>query len=132
MHRWSYILVILLLNMLLNTAQAQETGSISGSLLMLDDKTPHVFVPVQAMSNGRMIASTLSNSDGGYQFRGLKPGIYHLRCQTLDGYVYYNNRNEITEKDNLGKPIRVVPGDSIRGIDFHFPPFKKTLYVKHF
>ena len=50
--------------------------SIEGALLMLDDTTPHVAVPVQAMRDGRVITTTLSDEGGRYQFSNLKPGSY--------------------------------------------------------
>ncbi|MBM3235615.1 response regulator [Candidatus Poribacteria bacterium] len=65
--------------------------SIAGMLLMLDDTTPHVAVPVQAMRDGKVMATTLSDEGGKYQFINLKPGRYQLRCQVLDGYVYYGS-----------------------------------------
>jgi len=51
-----------------------KTVSIAGTLLMLDDATPHVSVPIQAIRNGKMIATTLSDEHGDYQFISLKPG----------------------------------------------------------
>ncbi|MBD3185148.1 hypothetical protein GF312_22905 [Candidatus Poribacteria bacterium] len=125
MRIWLYILYILLLNLLLSVTQAQEAVSIGGTLFMLDGKTPHVFVPVQAMSDGEVKVTTLSGGDGKYEFNNIKPGVYHLRCQTLKGYVYYSTRNKKAETDAPGKAVRAAPGDSIRDINFYFPPFKK-------
>ena len=67
----------------------EETISIEGTLLMLDDATPHVAVPVQAIRDGKVMATTLSDEHGDYQFISLKPGAYQVRCQVLGGYVYY-------------------------------------------
>ncbi len=66
-----------------------KTISIAGTLLMLDDATPHVAVPIQAIRDGKVIATTLSDERGDYQFISLKPGAYQVRCQVLGGYVYY-------------------------------------------
>jgi hypothetical protein len=38
----------------------REAVKIQGKLLMLDDATPHVAVPVQAIRDGEVIATTLS------------------------------------------------------------------------
>ena len=42
----------------------EETISIEGTLLMLDDTTPHVAVPVQTVCAGKVIATTLSDERG--------------------------------------------------------------------
>jgi hypothetical protein len=75
----------------LEKAELQMKGksNIEGTLLMLDDSTPHVAVPVQAIRDGKAIATTLSDEGGKYRFINLKPGQYQLRCQVLGGYVYY-------------------------------------------
>jgi len=96
--------------------------SISGTLLMLDDTTPHVACVVQAVRpppNGEgeptVIATTLTDENGKYQFINLKPATYQVRCYTLDGYVYHQQ----------GKHLTVETGKSLTNIDFHFAPFKK-------
>ena len=63
--------------------------SIEGILLMLDDATPHVAVPVEALRGGTVIARTLSDEGGEYRLINLKQGRYQVRCQVLGGYVYY-------------------------------------------
>ena len=86
----------------LNARDSEDTGSpphvdkdsdidpvsISGTLLMLDDVTPHVAIVVQAVSEGKAVATTLSDEAGKYQFVNLKPGKYQVRCYMLNGYVY--------------------------------------------
>ena len=64
---------------------SEDHVSIEGTLLMLDDRTPHVAVPVQAMCDGEVVATVLSDEAGKYQFINLKPGPYQLRCQVLGG-----------------------------------------------
>ena len=66
-----------------------EMISVQGKLLTLDGAEPHVAVPVQAIRNGKVAATTLSDADGKYQLVNLKPGMYQVRCQVLGGYVYY-------------------------------------------
>ena len=63
----------------------KETISIEGTLLMLDNATPHVAVPVQAIQNGKAVATTLSDDIGKYRFANLKLGMYQVRCQVLNG-----------------------------------------------
>ena len=94
-----------------SVARAQEEPvSIEGTLLMLDDKTPHVACVVQVVTSASdgereptVVATTLSNKGGKYQFTKLKSGKYRVRCYTLNGYVYYRKgevlhveRNKIT------------------------------------
>ncbi len=45
----------------------EKTVSIAGTLLMLDDATPHVAVPVQAISDGKVIDTVLSDESGRYR-----------------------------------------------------------------
>ena len=107
----------------------KEAISLEGTLLMLDGTTPHVAVPVQAVlassdmqaetlavatlglrlglsrseatyrNQRRRIETTLSDEHGKYQFINLKPGQYQVRCQILDGYIYYgSSKNDEMEE----------------------------------
>lgn len=49
MQRWLFLLVVQALFVCFANAWAQEMSSIEGILLVLDDKTPHVAVHVQAV-----------------------------------------------------------------------------------
>ena len=51
----------------------RKSISMEGTLLMLDDMTPHAAVPVQVISEGKAIATTLSDERGKYRFINLKP-----------------------------------------------------------
>lgn len=44
----------------------EKMVSIEGTLLMLDDATLHVAVPVQAILGGKVISTTLSDTMGKY------------------------------------------------------------------
>jgi len=133
----------------------KEAISIEGRLLMLDDATPHVAVPVQAIRNSKMIATTLSDESGKYRFINLKPGQYQLRCQVLGGYVYYGLKGKKAKitfhetrngfdtpdfdtslrdysiqaatqpKPQYGDILRVEPNKTLANIDFRVAPFKK-------
>ncbi len=93
----------------------EKAISIGGTLLMLDDTTPHVAVPVQVIQDGKVIATTLSDERGVYRFINLKPGRYQVRCYTLDGYVYYQK----------GEILQAECGKTFKDMDFRFPSFKK-------
>ena len=119
----------------------KESISIEGTILMLDNRTPHVAVPVQALRDGEVIATTFSNIDGKYHFISLKPGQYQVRCQVLGGYVYYgeerrgkreNGKVGERESEKVREPeentpvsLQVEAGETLRNIDFRFAPFKK-------
>jgi len=116
----------------------EETASIEGTLLMLDGKTPHIRVPVQAICEGQLVQAALSDYSGRYRFVDLSPGSYQLRCQVLGGYVYYRATDqallptfydsgtaESAMKDDLGHILRIQNGNTLANIDFHFAPFKK-------
>jgi len=107
----------------------KEAISIEGRLLMLDDSDPHVAVPVQAIRNGKVIDGTLSDENGKYRFINLKPGRYQVRCQILDGYVYYGQGGKGVEgqksKTQFGGTLQVEKGKTLKDINFRFAPFKK-------
>ncbi|MFQ6044393.1 MAG: LamG-like jellyroll fold domain-containing protein, partial [Candidatus Poribacteria bacterium] len=96
----------------------KEAISIEGKLMMLDDITPHVAVVVQAVSDGKRIATVLSDEEGKYRFINLKPGQYQVRCYTTNGYVYYQN----------GEILRVQRTSKLSDINFHMAPFKKGMW----
>ena len=106
------------------SAQENEGGSISGTLLMLDDVTPHVAVPVEVIANGKVISTTKSDESGKYRFENFKPGRYRVRCQVLGGYVYYPTTEEATGED-VGEVLRIFLHKPLSGVDFHVAPFKK-------
>jgi DNA-binding NtrC family response regulator/ligand-binding sensor domain-containing protein len=99
---------------------AEETISIQGTLLMLDDATPHVAVPVQVMRDEKAMATVLSDEHGRYQFVNLEPGQYQLRCHVPGAYIYYGGKKS-------GEPIslRVKQCETLKNIDFRIAPFKK-------
>ena len=98
---------------------------IEGTLLMLDDKTTHVAVPVQAMKNGKIIAGTLSSAKGKYRFINLKPGTYQVRCHVLGGYIYYGGKQDTAVETRRGASLQAERGKTLKNIDFRIPPFKK-------
>jgi len=114
--------------------------SIEGTLFMLDDATPHVAVPVQAMKDGKVIATALSDEKGKYHLVNLKPGQYQLRCQILGGYVYYQNVDYAlrftsydspdTEED-AGEVLSVEQGRTLKNIGFRFASFKKGTWKNY-
>ncbi|MBC8235973.1 carboxypeptidase regulatory-like domain-containing protein, partial [bacterium] len=122
----------------------KEAISIEGTLLMLDDVTPHVAVPVQAICNGKVIATTLSDESGKYRFINLKPGQYQLRCQVLGGYVYYRVTehalrftpydSQVTESviaEDVADVLQVEDRKTLKNIDFRFAPFKKGTWKNY-
>jgi DNA-binding NtrC family response regulator len=124
--------------------EQREIISIEGTLLMLDGKTPHIRVPVQAICEGQVIQATLSDYSGRYRFVNLSPGSYQLRCQVLGGYVYYraidhalrstfydSGTTESAMEDDLGDILRIQNGKTLANIDFHFAPFKKGTWRHH-
>ena len=112
----------------------KEAISIEGTLMMLDDSTPHVAVPVKAMTvrNGepirRPIATTFSDERGKYRFINLKPVLYKVLCHIPGGDVYYGVLPSSTSKratEGEGKTLQVEHGKTLKNIDFRFAPFKK-------
>ena len=121
---------------------------IQGTALMLDDRTPHVAVVVQAVVTRRgdpspqPVATALTDENGRYQLVNLKPGWYQLRCQVLGGYVYYRATGDALRVMRYAEETSVVEEDAgeslyIRGrktlenIDFRFAPFKKGTWKSY-
>lgn len=125
--RLLFFTIAILIYVLHSYVWAQKTDqpgiSISGTLMTLDGVEPHTAVPVQAICNGKVVATTLSNADGKYQLASLKPGEYHVRCQVLSGYVYYGQKKARGSGEGVILDIEV--GKDHKGIDFLLPPFKK-------
>ena len=97
---------------------------------MLDNMTPHVAVVVQAViptldskEEPVVVATTLSDESGKYQFLNLKPGDYQVRCYTGE-YVYFGQKTPTMK----GPILRVERDKKLNNIDFRFPPFKKGVW----
>ncbi|MFC1715181.1 two-component regulator propeller domain-containing protein [Candidatus Poribacteria bacterium] len=106
----------------------REAISIEGTLMMLDDVTPHVAVVVQAVNDGNIVATTLSDEQGKYRFINLRQGEYQVRCYTLDGYIHYGEEKygkSERQKTRKLESLRVRQGETLKNIDFSFPSFKK-------
>jgi len=125
-------------------AQDNEMVSISGRV-MARDNTPMMAVPVQAVARRRafgegqnrnvnaaeewvIIAGTLSDEGGKYQFINMKPGRYYLRCGVMGGYVYYGSSSHSPVASGHlgeGKTVQIQRGKTLTNLDFHLMPFKK-------
>ena len=118
--------------------------SIAGTILMLDNITPHVAIVVQAVmptldskEEAVVVATTLSDESGKYQFINLKPGDYQVRCYTGE-YVYFGQqaptmtgtilRVEHMMNSTFDQTFLKFEGKTLKNIDFRFPPFKKGVW----
>ena len=104
----------------------RETIGIEGTLLMMDDITPHAAVPVQVVQGGKVVASTLCDERGRYQFVNLPPGIYQVRCQVSGSYIYYG-----ADRADQPEGLKLERGKSLKDIDFRIAPFKKGTWSNH-
>jgi hypothetical protein len=110
----------------------QPAVSIQGSILMLDEQSPHVGLVVQALkpsptkaksaleSTDQIVATTLTDDRGQYQFLNLRPGKYQVRCHIPSRLVYYPDQS-----DQSVTVLNVRPGKQIQNINFYLPEFKK-------
>ena len=121
------ITVCVLTEHTLAQTQPKEVISIEGTILMLNDITPHVAVPVQAIRDGKVIDGVLTDENGKYRFINLNPGRYQVRCYIPGEYVYYGKEVEAKHPSIL----QVEHGKSMTNINFRFPPFKKGTW-KHY
>ncbi|MBI4661238.1 MAG: response regulator [Verrucomicrobia bacterium] len=109
----------------------EDAYSISGTVLTLDGKTPQTAVPVEALivdSGGlgeQIVETVLSDERGEYQFLGLKPGRYRIRCQTQHGFAYYRP----SELSGSFTGTELALGErSYRGINLLVPEIKKGFW----
>ena len=108
--------------------------SLAGSLMMLDqNQSPHCEVTVEAVRDGKVVASVLSDEKGQYQFVNLKPGWYQVRCQTPNGYHYCLPTAGGTPPQDLlpgqePAPILVAEGKPVRNLDAWFAAYKKGVW----
>ncbi len=114
----------------------KEAVNIEGTLLMLDNETPHMAVVVQAVmtSGGKPVGrpiSALSDENGKYQITNLRPGPYRVRCYALDGYIYYKSGADGTVEIADATSLQVQRGRIIKSIDFRFAPFKKGTWKNY-
>ena len=114
----------------------KEAISIKGKIMMLDDATPHVAVPVQAVRDGKVIDGMVSDEDGKYRFINLKPGQYQVRCYIPGEYVYYGQEGRREQEDKAqnkqyGSILRVEPNKTLANIDFRIAPFKKGTWKNY-
>jgi len=124
MKKWPACFLVILLYVSTANIWAEGEISIKGRLLMLDDETPHVAVPIEMVRDGEKISTILSDNNGEYQVTDLTPGKYQLRCQVLGGYVYYGNAEVATEESDATL-LQIKSGKTLENIDLRFAAFKK-------
>ena len=109
---------------------SEDHVSIEGTLLALDDETPHVAIPVQAILNGEVITTVLSDERGRYRFINLEPEKYQVRCYTLSGHIYYGRAGKSEKEAISGQymALQVNRGKTLKNTDFRFAPFKKGVW----
>ncbi len=122
----------------------KEAARIEGTVLMMDGKTPHVAVPVQAFldrgvtilgspsarkkkesESGNPSATALTDENGRYRLVNLRPGSYRVRCHALEEYAYYREDGKAVPEPLNATSLRVNRGGIIRSIDFRLTTIKK-------
>ncbi|MBI4661627.1 MAG: hypothetical protein HY735_22620 [Verrucomicrobia bacterium] len=104
----------------------KEAISLSGGASAFDG-SPHVAVPVQALrrleKTDRWIvaATTLTDSNGKFEFVNLLPGTYLMRCQVWDGYVYAGQEQR-TSADATQSPQGLADVSALGGTDYQPVP----------
>ncbi len=131
------------------------TTCIVGNALMLDNRTPHTYLLVEAIrlndeapfGPARAVARAVTDPGGGsYSLANLKPGAYQVRCHLPDGYVYYHPEISVPYQPSpfvpaeaspevVGHPegaiLRIELGKVMSGVDLRFAAFKKGMW-KHY
>ena len=82
-------------------------------------------VTVQAICDGKILATVLSDSEGHYRLPNVKPGGCLIRCHVTGGYIYYGEGNVSSTDESDAVPVLVKQGKTLSNIDFRFAPFKE-------
>jgi len=124
---------------ILNIRLNEQSVSISGTLRAWGN-TLHNAVSVQAVrinsSTGgeEVVAATLSNEDGKYEFINLEPGSYLVRCHAMGEYIYYGQKGKGAKGQDAmrdGEILQIEPGKTLANTDFQFAPFKKGTWKNY-
>ena len=59
-------------------AAAQDTGGLAGTVRDAATGRPMAGVRVEAVAEGRVVATTTTDAQGAYRFTGLRPGHYSV------------------------------------------------------
>src|SRR5207247_8765098 len=84
----------------------RPAGHAAGTVFALDRKTPAASVVVQLVDpagagqtgSAKVIAATVTDSQGAFRFVNLKPGRFQVRCQTPGDWVF-GGRGQVYEFD---------------------------------
>ena len=78
-------------------------------------------VPTAQFPAGTVVAKTLTDETGAFDFANVKPGLYQLRAQVLSGKSWFDAGRPLSVQD-------VLPGaeaPKLKPIDWRLAPFKK-------
>ncbi len=107
--------------------------SIAGRTMTLDptNNAPQAAIPVQVLapeSGGRpadLVATTVTDAAGHFEFVCLKPGKYQVRCQSPSGYLYYGAG---PLGDGPRRIVEVGESGARESVDFRFAEAAKGVW----
>ncbi|MBI2924385.1 MAG: response regulator [Verrucomicrobia bacterium] len=70
---------------------------------------------------GTIVARTLTDETGTFDFADVKPGLYQLRAQVQDGKAWFDGGRILYVQDEIPDAERT----RLRSLEFHLAPFKK-------
>ena len=95
--------------------------SISGKAMMFDpEQSPHNALVVQAIKQGELPATTVTDKLGKYQFRNLTPGKYRISCVTPYG-----------SEPSIKGEIELLAGLPVKDVDIFCPSIKKGAWRRY-
>jgi len=110
-----------------------EAVSVVGVARMMDDLTPHVALPVQALAatgttaDPHALATVLTDDRGEFRFINLRPGAYRFRCLTSRGFLYSGGAGGL----EAAPVVKVEAGTTVRGLRFQFPAMKRGTWKSY-
>ena len=101
-----------------------DVSVMTGRAVMSDAETPHISLVAQAIRNGQVMQTTLTNELGEYQFTGLKPGEYIIRFHLPNGFSYYSGHKFAVTDLSVAFRVGLLVGQRIQLEETQIPRFK--------
>ncbi|HIO79993.1 TPA: hypothetical protein EYG59_15560, partial [Candidatus Poribacteria bacterium] len=106
-------------------------GEIIGKVLMLDSSTPHVSLVMQAIKDGKVLQTVLTDNNGEFKFTFNAPQSCVIRIHMLEFFVYYHKNLDYTLSEEQASVIDVGLNRILRMDDIFIPRFIKGNWTQY-
>ena len=77
--------------------------------------------------SGTVAAKVLTDENGAFTFQNMKPGMYQVRCPTMEGYEWYGGGRIFSLRSEEGRSN----ANPLADIDFEVAPFKRGSWTRY-